>query len=71
MAQQSTPPVLVRRYRDERAYEREAQQLAQQGYKVVSVLQQPRKWKAYEIGLTWGLVLLNWRLTDYVVTYSR
>jgi hypothetical protein len=66
------PSVLVRRYRNERAYEQDAQQLSYYGYRATTVIKQPRKYKAWEIICTVGLVKINpMHQTDLVVTYNR
>ncbi|HEV8190865.1 MAG TPA: hypothetical protein VGP82_05195 [Ktedonobacterales bacterium] len=66
------PAVLIRRYRNERAYERDAQQLAHYGYRATNVIKQPRKYKIWEIICTAGLVKINpLHQTDLMVTYNR
>jgi hypothetical protein len=66
------PAVLVRRYRKERTYARDAQRLAHYGYRVANVIKQPRKYKAWEKICTLGLVTINpMHQTDLIVTYNR
>ena len=66
------PAALVRRYRNERAYKQDAQQLSYYGYRATNVIKQPRLYKTWEIICTAGLVKINpMHQTDLVVTYNR
>jgi hypothetical protein len=66
------PAVLIRRYRNERAYEQDAQQLSYYGYRTTNLVKQPRRYKTWEVLVSVGLVKINpMHQTDLVVTYNR
>lgn len=64
-------PIVVKRYKDERAYQRDAQRWVRRGYKVSHVISEKPRAGCARI-LTLGLfTLLFPPKSELVVTYSR
>lgn len=62
--------IVVRRYKNEKEYQRDAQHLGKRGYKVVSVISEPKRRSLFTIVMTGFLVLLFPRKPELIVTYS-
>lgn len=62
--------IVVKRYKDEKEYQKDAQRMGKRGYKVVNTLNERPRRSFFTVIMTGFLVLLFPRKTQYVVTYS-
>jgi len=62
--------IVVKRYKNDKEYERDAGRMNKRGYKVVTVTSERPRRSLFTIIMTGFLVLLFPRKAQYVVTYS-
>ena len=64
--------VSVKRYKQEKAYRKDASRMASKGWKVISVTSEQQRSGCLRIILTGGIGALIWKpKPDFVVTYER
>lgn len=62
--------IVVRRYKNEKEYQKDAQGMGKRGYKVISVVSEQKRRSLFTVLMTGFLAILFPRKPELVVTYS-
>lgn len=62
--------IVVRRYKDEKEYQKDAQRMGKRGYKVISVISEQKRRSFFTVIMTGFLAILFPRKPELVVTYT-